>query len=90
MIDAVMTVRKATPRSMTSTATSCPARFVGTLSPYPTVVTVWAAHQSPEPIEGKLSWLTTVTRTPAPTVIAVDAEAITIAAPRGVVARATA
>ena len=47
VIEAVMIVRKATPKSMTSAAMSRPVRFVGTLSPYPTVVTVWTPHQSP-------------------------------------------
>ena len=85
-----MIVRKATPKSMTSAATSRPVRFVGTSSPYPTVVTVWTAHQSPDPIDGKFSPSTRVIRSPAPTVITVDAVAITMVAPRGVVARATA
>src|SRR6185503_3970140 len=49
VIAAVITVRKPIPRSMTSAARSCPETFVGTLSPYPTVVTVWTAHQSPDP-----------------------------------------
>ena len=43
-----MTVRKPIPKSITATATSCPAAFVGTLSPYPTVLTVWAENQSPD------------------------------------------
>jgi len=33
VIEAVTTVRNATPRSMTNTATSCPAKLVGTSSP---------------------------------------------------------
>src|SRR5512132_3565626 len=76
--------------NITNTAMSRPARLVGTLSPYPTVVTVWAAHQSPVPIDGYVSCSTTVTRRPAAMVITVEAEAITMAAPRGVVARSTA
>ena len=55
----------------------------------PTVVTVWTAHQSPDPIDGKLSWSATVISIPAPTVIKVDTVAITTAAPRGLAARAT-
>ena len=90
VIAAVMTVRKPIPKSMTSTATSRPARVVGTVSPYPTVVTVCAAHQSPNPTDGKFSWSRTVITMPAPTVITVDTVAITMAAPRGVVARANA
>jgi hypothetical protein len=52
VIDAVMTVRNPIPKSMTSTAMSRPGSVIGTLSPYPTVVTVWAAHQSPDAIDG--------------------------------------
>ena len=63
--------------------------FVGTLSPYPTVVTVWTAHHSPDPRDGKLWWSTTVMRSPAATVIDVDAIAMTMPAPRGVDARAS-
>jgi hypothetical protein len=59
------------------------------LSPYPTVVVVWTAHQSPDPIDGKFSCSATVIRMPAATVIKTDAQAITTAAARGVVARAT-
>ena len=40
-------------------------RFSGTLSPYPTVVVVWIAHQSPEPIDGYRSWSATVIKKPA-------------------------
>src|SRR6185436_12318345 len=89
VIAAVMTVRKPIPRSMTSAARSCPATVVGTWSPYPTVVTVWTPHQSPDPSDGKLSPSTTVIRRPAATVIEVDTVAITTPAPRGVVARAS-
>src|SRR4051794_9399134 len=86
---AVMTVRKPIPTSITSAATSLPASVAGTWSPYPTVVTVWTAHQSPDPIDGKLSRSATVISIPAPTVITVDTVAITTAAPRGLVAWAT-
>ena len=84
-----MTVRKPIPTSITSAATSFPATLVGTWSPYPTVVTVWTAHQSPDPIDGKFLRSATVISIPAPTVIAVDTVAITTAAPRGLVAWAT-
>ncbi len=86
---AVMTVRKPIPTNMTSAATSRPATVAGTWSPYPTVVTVWTDHQSPDPTDGKLSWSATVIRIPAPTVIEVDTVAITRTAPRGRVARAS-
>jgi hypothetical protein len=88
VIAAVMTVRKPIPSSMTSAARSCPETVVGTSSPYPTVVTVWTAHQSPDPRDGKLARSTTVMRRPAATVIKVDTVAMTTPAPRGVVARA--
>ena len=90
VIAAVITVRKPIPNSITSVARSRPAAVVGTWSPYPTVVVVWTAHQSPDPIEGNSSWSTTVMRTPVAAVIATVATAITTAAPRGVVARASA
>jgi hypothetical protein len=51
VIAAVMIVRKPIPNSMTSAATNRPATVVGTWSPYPTVVVVWTAHQSPDPID---------------------------------------
>ena len=54
VIAAVITVRKPIPNSITKAATSRPATSSGTLSPYPTVVVVWTAHQSPEPIDGYL------------------------------------
>ena len=60
------------------------------MSPYPTVVVVWIAHQSPDPIDGYRSCSATVIKTPAPMVTTIEAMAITTAAPRGVVARATA
>ena len=66
-----------------------PATVTGTSSPYPTVVTVCAAHQRPDPIDGNPLWSTSVIKMPAARVIAVDAVAITTAAPRGVVARET-
>ena len=84
-----MTVRKPIPSSITSAARSCPETFVGTVSPYPTVVTVWTAHHRPDPMDGKFSPSITVMRIPAPSVIAVVAEAISPPAPRGVVARAS-
>ena len=90
MIAAVMTVRKPIPNSITNAATSRPADDSGTLSPYPTVVVVWIAHQSPDPIDGYLSWSVMVIKTPAATVTTNEVVAITTAAPRGVVARATA
>ena len=40
VIAAVTTVRKPIPKSITSTARSCPLTVVGTSSPYLTVVTV--------------------------------------------------
>ena len=89
VIAAVMTVRKPIPNSITTAATSRPAADSGTLSPYPTVVVVWTAHQSPDPIDGYLSWSVTVIAKPAAMVTRIDAVAITTAAPRGVVARAT-
>ena len=60
VIAAVMTVRKPIPNSITAAATSRPATDSGTLSPYPTVVVVWTAHQSPDPIDGYRSWSVTV------------------------------
>jgi len=55
VIAAVITVRKPIPSNITSAARSCPETFDGTLSPYPTVVTVWTAHHRPDPRVGKLS-----------------------------------
>ena len=65
VIAAVMTVRKPIPNSITNAATSRPGTFSGTLSPYPTVVVVWIAHQSPEPIDGYRSCSATVIKKPA-------------------------
>ena len=52
VIAAVTTVRKPIPKNITSTARNRPPTVVGTLSPYPTVVVVWTAHQSPSPSDG--------------------------------------
>ena len=89
VIAAVITVKKPIPSSISATASERPANDTGTLSPYPTVVTVCAAHQSPDPIDGNCSRSMSVINVPATRVIVVDTVAITTAAPRGVVARAT-
>jgi len=60
VIEAVITVRKPIPNSITAAAMSRPVTDSGTLSPYPTVVVVWTAHQSPDPIDGYRSWSVTV------------------------------
>src|ERR1700704_2288712 len=78
-----MTVREPIPTSMARAATTRPATVFGTWSPYPTVVTVCTAHQSPDPIDGKLWRSAPVIRRPAPTLIEVDTAAITTPPPRG-------
>jgi hypothetical protein len=52
---AVRKARNEMARTMSKPPTICPTTVVGTMSPYPTVVTVWSAHQNADPKEWK-SW----------------------------------
>ena len=68
---AVMSDTDATPKTMTKTAMKRPPLVSGTTSPYPTVVTVCAAHQSASPrlVEARSGARTLDARLPASSAI---------------------
>src|SRR5262245_41940450 len=69
---------KETPRIISIDPITLPVAPVGTTSPYPTVVTVWRAHQTARPNDGKLLLSRNQIATPP-----------TTERPRNVVARAS-